>query len=102
MKLRAFGLEPTRASVDALDAEALEALSEVEHRRWMTTVLLTGYRAAPKCERSDRGRFKELKNKEFIHLDIAPYDELAHEADKDRLIVQNIPYIMNGEEIVRI
>ena len=102
MKLRAFGLEPTRASVDALDAEALEALSEVEHRRWMTTVLLAGYRAAPKCERSDRSRFKELKNKEFIHLDIAPYDELAHEADKDRLIVQNIPYIMNGEEIVRI
>ena len=36
----------------------------------------------------------ELKNKEFIHLDIAPYDELAHEADKDRLIVENIPYIM--------
>ncbi len=42
------------------------------------------------------------RRKEFIHLDIAPYDELAHEADKDRLIVQNIPYIMNGEEIVRI
>lgn len=48
-----------------------------------TLRLLAGYRAAPKCERSDRSRFKELKN-------------------KDRLIVQNIPYIMNGEEIVRI
>ena len=102
MKLRAFGLEPTRGSVDALDAGALEALSEVEHRRWMISVLLMGYRAAPKCERSDRSRFKELKNKEFIHLDIAPYDELAHEANKDRLIVQNIPYIINGEEIVRL
>ena len=42
------------------------------------------------------------RRKEFIHLDIAPYDELAHEAGKDRLIVQSIPYIMNGEEIVRI
>ena len=68
----------------------------------MVSVLLMGYRAAPKRERSDRSRFKELKNKEFIHLDIAPYDELAHEADKDRLIVQNIPYIINGEDIVRL
>ena len=102
MKLRAFGLEPTRKSVDALDAAALESLSEVEHRRWMLSVLLMGYSAAPRRERADRSRFKELKNKEFIHLDIAPYDELAHEADKDRLIVQNIPYIINGEEIVRL
>ena len=68
----------------------------------MVSVLLMGYRAAPKRERSDRSRFKELKNKEFIHLDIAPYDELTHEADKDRLIVQNIPYIINGEDIVRL
>lgn len=102
LKLRSFSLEATRSCMDALDAGLLERLAEVEHRRWMTTVLLTGYRAAPKRERADRSRFKELKNKEFIHLDIAPYDELAHEADKDRLIVQNIPYIMNGEEIVRI
>ena len=80
--------------MDALDAEILEALSEVEHRRWMASVLLMGYSAAPKAARADRSRFKELKNKEFIHLDIAPYDELAHEADKDRLIVENIPYIM--------
>ena len=102
MKLRAFGLEPTRKSVDALDAAALEALSEVEHRRWMLSVLLMGYSAAPGRERADRSRFKELKNQEFIHLDIAPYDELAHEADKDLLIVRNIPYIMNGEEISRL
>ena len=103
LKLRAFGLEPTRKSVDALYAEALEALSEVEHRRWMLSVLLMGYRAAPKCERADRSRFKELKDKEFIHLDIAPFDELVHDTDKkDRLIVQNIPYIINGEEIVRL
>ena len=103
MKLRAFGLEPTRKSVDALDDGALDALSEVEHRRWMVSVLLMGYSAAPKGERTDRSRFKELKNKEFIHLDIAPFDELVHDTDKkDRLIVQNIPYIINGEEIVRL
>ena len=39
------------------------------------------------------------RRKEFIHLDIAPYDELAHEADKDRLIVQNIPYIMKERRL---
>ena len=43
---------------------------------------------------------KELKNKEFIHLDIAPYDEIAEEADKDTIIVKNIPFIINGEQIV--
>ena len=96
LKLRAFGLEPTQASIDALDDDTIEALSEVEHRRWMASVLLMGYSAAPAAERRDRSRFKELKDKEFVHLDIAPYSELAHEADKDMLIVKNIPYIING------
>ena len=68
----------------------------------MLSVLLMGYSAAPAKERKDRSRFKELKSKEFIHLDIAPYDELEMEADKDRIIVNNIPYIMNGETIVRL
>ncbi len=96
LKLRAFGLEPTQASIDALDDDTIEALSEVEHRRWMASVLLMGYSAAPAAERRDRSRFKELKSKEFVHLDIAPYSELAHEADKDMLIVKNIPYSVNG------
>lgn len=102
IKLRSFSLEATRSCMDALDDGQLEALSEVEHRRWMTSVLLMGYSAAPAADRADRSRFKELKNKQFIHLDIAPYDELAREAEKDRLIVMNIPYIMNEEEIVRV
>ena len=42
----------------------------------MASVLLMGYSAS--------------------HPDIAPYSELAHEADKDLLIVKNIPYIMRG------
>lgn len=100
LKLRAFGLEPTRAAVDALSGEVLASLSEVEHRRWMISVLMLGYSAAPAKERKDRSRFKELKNKEFIHLDIAPYDEIAEEADKDTIIVKNIPFIVNGEQIV--
>ena len=90
MKMRCFDL----------DEANIEALSEVEHRRWMTSVLLMGYSAAPAASRHDRSRFKELKNKEFVHLDIAPYSELSHEADKDMLIVKNIPYII-GEKIDR-
>ena len=99
LKLRAFGIEPTRASVDSLSAEVLDSLSEVEHRRWMISVLLMGYSAAPSKERKDRSRFKELK-KNFIHLDIAPYSEIADEADKDTVIVKNIPFIIGGEPIV--
>ena len=102
LKLRCFGLEATRSCIDSLDAEVREALAELEHRRWTASVLLLGYAAAPRAERADRSRFKELKNKYFIHLDIAPYDELEMEADKDRIIVNNIPYIMNGETIVRL
>ena len=101
IKLRSFSLEASRTCMDGLAADTLEALAEVEHRRWMTSVLLMGYSAAPAAERSDRSRFKELK-KQFIQLDIAPYEELAGEADKDRLIVMNIPYILNEEEIVRV
>ncbi len=97
IKLRSFGIEPTRESVDSLDSDTLEALSEVEHRRWMASVLLMGYRGASKADRADRSRFKELKKK-FIHLDIAPYGELGDEADKDILIVRNIPYIINNEK----
>lgn len=102
LKLRSFGLEATRACIDSLDADTLESLSEVEHRRWTASVLLLGYAAAPQAERADRSRFKELKNKYFIHLDIAPYDELDSDADKDRIIVNNIPYIISGEAIVRL
>ena len=55
-----------------------------------------GYKAAPAAVRTDRSRFKELKNKEFIHLDIAPFAELAEEADKDTVIVKGISYILEG------
>lgn len=97
LKLRAFGIEPTQESIDALTPSQQESLSEVEHRRWMLSALLMGYSAAPASERSDRSRFKELKTKEFIHLDIAPWDEIGAEKDKDTVIVKNIPYIINGE-----
>ena len=88
MKLRIFGGSITEKDYDTL--------SEIEHRRWMASVLLMGYKAAPAAVRTDRSRFKELKNKEFIHLDIAPFAELAEEADKDTVIVKGISYILEG------
>ena len=63
----------------------------------MATQLLMGYYAAPSEQRKDRSHFKELKTKKFIHLDIAPYDELPEEEKKDTLIMNNIPYIMTGK-----
>ena len=88
MKLRIFGGSITEKDYDTL--------SEIEHRRWMASVLLMGYKAAPAAVRTDRSRFKELKNEEFIHLDIAPFAELAEEADKDTVIVKGISYILEG------
>lgn len=100
LSLRCFGLEATRSCIDKLTTKQLESLSEVEHRRWMSTVLLLGYKAVPTPQRKDRTNYERLKDVEFIHLDIASYDQLPHVSDKDTLIVSNIPYIINGDDIV--
>ena len=96
MKLRCFHLTPTKDCLACLSEEDLDSLSELEHRRWMSTMLLMGYRPAPIAERMDRSRFKELKREHFIHLDIAPYDDLPGEEEKDLLIINNIHYILTG------
>lgn len=101
IKLRSFRIESTNDSIGKLSEKDLEKLSEVEHRRWMVAQLLMGYSAAPTSERKDRTHFKELKNNQFIHLDIAPFDELPNEKEKDLLIVKNIPYIMTGQSETR-
>lgn len=95
-KLRSIDWEPSKTDI-TLSKEQLDSLSEMEHRRWMVTMLMMGYSAAPMEERKDRSRFKQLKNEKFIHLDIAPYEELPHEQEKDMTIVSNIPYILYGE-----
>ena len=98
MKLRCFNIESTNEGIQRLSEEEIISLSEVEHRRWMSTVLLMGYHAAPAKDRKDRTHFKDLKNEKYIHLDIAPYDELLGEEKKDLLIISNIPYIVTGEK----
>ena len=96
LKLRCFNIRPTKEDIRNLSDKQLDSLSEVEHRRWMATQLLMGYSAATQEERRDRSHFKELKNEKFIHLDIAPYEELPEQEKKDTLIMNNIPYIITG------
>lgn len=97
LKMRCLDLEPTEECLGCISDDVLDLLSEMEHRRWMITQLFMGYSAEKKVLRKDRSRFKELKEKHYIHLDIVPYDELSGVEVKDKLIINNIPFIMTGE-----
>lgn len=68
-------------------------LFECEHRRWMSTMLMSGYRALTPGEIARvraEGRVKEEKDR-FRHVDIVPYDDLPEEEkDKDRVLVEQL------------
>ena len=95
--MRCFGLKATKECFSALSEDVLDRISEAEHRHWMSSVLLLGYTAAETEIRKDRESFRYLKKEKFIHLDIAPYNELQHEQKKDMLLVNHIPFILTGE-----
>ena len=97
LKMHCLNIEPTEECLCSLSDDDLELLSEMEHRRWMTTQLFLGYSAEKASLRKDRSRFSELKNLHYIHLDIAPYENLPGVEKKDKLIINNIPYIMTGK-----
>ena len=60
-------------------------LREAEHRRWMMSMLLMGYRSGPTDERT------------FTRHDIIPFDRLPEDMKtKDLYILENAEYIMNG------
>ncbi len=60
-------------------------LRDAEHRRWMMSMLLMGYRSGPTDERT------------FTRHDIIPFDRLPEELKtKDSYILENAEYIMNG------
>lgn len=59
---------------------------EAEHRRWMMSELLMGFVPGPKTDK-----------KRFIHADLVPFDKLTPEEQlKDKLIIDQINYILNG------
>lgn len=104
-KLRSVGIAGQPHPLQTLDDAQVEMLSEVEHNRWNVERLLAGFKAYPYSERMDikkkhqdpdqkqaaKDEHNKRKNKEFLHKDIAPYDELLDGSkDFDRVIVRNI------------
>ena len=74
-----------------------DLLSVVEHNRWNVERLITGFRALPESVRSGcrRGHVSVSKS-DFMHMDIAPYEELSDESKKyDAQIINNIHRIIN-------
>lgn len=69
---------------------------ELEHRRWMLSSLLMGFRALPTKEAikaREEGKMKEFKAR-FIHPDIVDFDILSeHEKNKDKDIIDAESYI---------
>lgn len=65
----------------------IEEVYEAEHRRWMMSEFLMGFRYGPK-------RDKVL----FTHNDLVPFKDLpVEEQDKDKILIDNRVYILTGE-----
>ena len=105
VKFRSIGLNPEERST--ITRDEVEILAEVEHNRWNVERLLIGYSALPYKIRmdlligllsADSDKAKETKSKknryrdnEFMHADIAPFDELLHASKQyDIDIVANL------------
>lgn len=62
------------------------AIYEAEHRRWMMSVLIMGWRAGSKRD-----------NSSFTHNDIVPFNELLPEEQrKDKILIDAIPHILGS------
>ena len=113
-RIRSFGLDD-KCDISRLSEREKRQICEVEHRRWMISVLILGYtpvnssaRAEWKARRESgiddivtkaKKEFKALKAERYIHLDITPFDHLAtSEQTKDLLLIENMSYIVNGVE----
>lgn len=109
IRKRSFRLND-KCDVSPLTSHQKSLLYEVEHRRWVMSELLLGYSPVAKAKRdawksrrenpdrlvADEAKkeYRELK-KNFIHLDITPYDELIpEEQKKDEVIIRNISKIL--------
>jgi hypothetical protein len=68
-----------------LTDEEIEKLAEKEHERWMKQKIAAGWTYAPKTDKRKK-----------LHKGIVPYKQLSEEEkDKDRVLVQAIPKILN-------
>ena len=107
-KARCF---PSALTGTLTDAE-IDALCELEHRRWTTASFLLGYTAPDKAEtaylvdlrETDKGSFnkekKQLKKK-YHHWDMIPFDSLSKgDKDKDYVIINNMRYILGKADAI--
>lgn len=115
VRLRSFSVqaqdcETLGKSLANMSAKEHVLMDEVEHRRWMMSALMLGFRAETISGRKDwlkiedKGTAEEIKarkRKEGIHMDIMPYDKLPlWEKNKNDKIIGNIPYIIYGSGFV--
>lgn len=78
-------LEHLGAEVVTFSDEEVEALSILEHERWMTLKKAQGYRLGPASSTRWRRR----------HPDLVPWEELADkDKEKDRMMVRAIPEML--------
>ena len=105
VKFRSVGLISEERT--SLTPDEVQILAETEHNRWNVERLLAGYSPVPYEKRMQlladqlsatksiseaaKAEKKKLKNEEFKHSDIAPYDELLDSSkDYDINIVKNL------------
>ena len=102
-KYRSMGIKEGESVPDA----AVDILARMEHARWNMEKLLVGFSALPKEKRDElntklnnndpnvKEEIKRLKNEDFKHKDIAPYDELRDESKEyDKAIVRNLAVVI--------
>jgi hypothetical protein len=81
-----YVMVPARSNEPPFDfpGDDLEFLAELEHQRWMTEKINTGWRYAPKTEKE-----------QMLHSALLEWDELPEEErEKDRILIQQIPKIL--------
>lgn len=90
-KLRSLGI--SLGHLRPLSDEELEITARTEHNRWNIERLLMGYRPATpeEAERAtaDPAYKKRLKDTEFVHINIAPYDAIPESTREiDRIMTR--------------
>lgn len=95
-KLRSLGIDPCQPR--PLDKQEEETTARVEHNRWDIERLLMGYRPSTDAERkranADVEYNKMLKEKCFIHINIAPYEEIPEETKENDRILTRFLYLV--------
>ena len=111
-KYRSEKIDWHKQTIPTLEKEVVGRLARMEHSRWNMEKLLVGFSAMTKEARTNlnnrllsndpqeqtqaQAMCDELKDVEFIHRDIAPYDELLDSSRNfDIAIVKNLKDVID-------